>query len=58
MIKAELTCSCYEPPFIETVSIKAEDLDEAWDKAKKKSARKHKAKVADICITACHWENI
>ena len=55
MVKAEFTCSCYEPPFYEKVSVKAETLDEAWDKAKKKAAGKHKAKVKDVAITSSYW---
>ena len=47
-----LTCNCYEPMFREDVKVKAENLEEAWDKAKAKVGRKHKAKKSDINITA------
>ena len=58
MIKAEFTCNCYDPMFRELVSVKAKDLDEAWDKAKAKVARKYKAKKQDIYITSTHSEEI
>lgn len=47
-----LTCNCYEPMFREDVKVKAENLEEAWDKAKAKVGRKYKAKKIDINITA------
>ncbi len=47
-----LTCNCYNPMFREDIKIKANDLEEAWDKAKTKAARKYKAKKIDINITA------
>ena len=47
-----LTCNCYEPMFREDVKVKANDLDEAWDKAKAKASRKYKAKKNDVSITA------
>lgn len=47
-----LTCSCYEPMFREDIKVKAENLEEAWDKAKAKAGRKYKAKKRDINITA------
>ena len=48
-----LTCNCYMPPFREDVKVKATDLEKAWKKAKEKAARKYKAKIDDISITAC-----
>lgn len=48
-----LTCNCYEPMFREDVKVKANDIEEAWNKAKTKAARKYKAKKIDINITAC-----
>lgn len=47
-----LTCNCYEPMFREDIKVKADNLDEAWDKAKAKAGRKYKAKKNDINITA------
>lgn len=47
-----LTCNCYEPMFREDIKVKANDLDEAWNKAKTKASRKYKAKKSDINITA------
>jgi hypothetical protein len=47
-----MTCNCYEPPIRENVSVKADTLDEAWDKAKQKFARKYKVKQSDVGITA------
>lgn len=47
-----LTCNCYEPMFREDIKVKANDLDEAWDKAKTKASRKYKANKNDINITA------
>lgn len=47
-----LTCNCYEPMFREDIKVKAENLDEAWNKAKAKASRKYKAKKNDISITA------
>ena len=47
-----LTCNCYEPMFREDIKVEANDLDEAWDKAKTKASRKYKAKKNDINITA------
>lgn len=47
-----LTCNCYEPMFREDIKVKANDLNEAWDKAKAKAGRKYKAKKSDINITA------
>jgi len=41
--------------FREEVKVKADNFDEAWDKAKKKAARKHHAKVTDIAITSSYW---
>jgi hypothetical protein len=58
MVKAEFTCSCYEPPFREKVTVKANSFNEAWDKAIKKAARKYKAKAKDVSITSSYWENI
>lgn len=58
MIECVFTCSCYEPPFYERVTVKANNFDEGWDKAKKKAARKHKAKVKDVAITSTHWKEI
>lgn len=58
MIRCEFTCSCYEPPFYEKVIVKADNFDEGWDKAKRKAARKHKAKVKDVAITSSHWTEI
>ncbi len=58
MVKCKFTVSCYEPPFYESIEVKAETFDEGWDKAIKKAARKHKAKVADISITSSYWEEI
>ncbi len=55
MVNARFTCNCYDPPFREEVSVKAKTFDEAWDKAKAKAARKHKAKKDDISITASYW---
>ena len=56
MVRCQFTCSCYDPPFREKVIIEADSFDEAWEKAKKKSARKHKAKVKDVEITsACSY---
>jgi hypothetical protein len=46
-----LTCNCYEPPVRDRITVQAETLDEAWNKAKKKFNRKYKAKLADINIT-------
>ena len=47
-----LTCNCYEPMFREKFKVKANDLDEAWEKAKAKAYRKYKAKKNDVYITA------
>lgn len=47
-----LTCNCYEPMFRENIKVKANNLEEAWDKAKSKAARKFKAKKHNINITA------
>lgn len=58
MVKAEFTCNCYDPMFRELVSVKAKDFDEAWDKAKAKAARKHKAKKQDVAITSSYWTEI
>lgn len=57
MIKATFTCNCYEPEFREDITVTAETFDEAWDLAKKKMARKHKAKLFNIRITASHCVN-
>lgn len=48
-----LTCNCYEPMFREDVKVKADNIEDAWDKAKAKVAKKYKAKKRDISITAC-----
>ena len=58
MVKARFTCNCYEPMFREDISVEAENFDAAWEKAIAKAARKHKAKKADISITASYWENV
>lgn len=47
-----LTCNCYEPMCREDIKVKANDLDEAWGKAKAKASRKYKANKSDINITA------
>ena len=47
-----MTCNCYEPMFREDIKVKANDLDEAWDKAKVKASRKYKAKKNDVSIAA------
>ena len=54
MEKYTLTCNCYEPPTRENITVTADSIDEAWNKAKKKFARKIKAKIEDVNITACH----
>ena len=51
-----LTCNCYEPMFREDIKVKANNLDEAWDKAKAKAARKYKAKKSYINITGIHQQ--
>lgn len=56
MNKYYMTCNCYEPLFREEMMVKAVNMDEAWDKAKKKAAKKYKANVADIEITATRCE--
>lgn len=53
-----MTCNCYEPPFREEVVVKADNVDEAWDKAKKKVARKYKVKADDISITSVRREEL
>ena len=58
MIKAKFTCSCYDPPFYESFQVKAEDFDEAWDKAKKKAAKKYNAHIEDVAITSSYWEQL
>ena len=55
MVRCEFTCSCYEPPFYEKITVKANSFDEGWDKAKKKAARKHGAKVRDVEITSSFY---
>ena len=52
MKKYILTSNCYEPMFREDIKVKANDLEEACDKAKAKAGRKYKAKKSDINITA------
>jgi len=47
-----LTCNCYEPAFREDIDIWAENLEDAFQKAKLKAAKKHRAKIRDIAITA------
>lgn len=54
MNKYTLTCNCYAPLVRDNVTVRAETLEEAWDKAKKKFGRKYKAKTIDINITAVH----
>ena len=58
MVNAEFTCSCYEPPFIVRVKVKANSFDEAWNKAIKKAARKHKAKGKYVAITSSCWTEV
>lgn len=53
-----MTCNCYDPLFREEIEVKAETIDDAWYKAKKKAARKYKAKVDDISITSTRRENV
>lgn len=38
-----LTCNCYELMFREKFKVKANDLDEAWEKAKAKAYRRLKS---------------
>ena len=47
-----LTCNCYEPMFREKFKVKANDLDEALEKAKAKAYRKYKGKKNDVYIIA------
>lgn len=54
MKKYTVTCNCYEPPMRANITVEAESLGMAWDKAKKKFARKYKAKLGNISITATH----
>lgn len=49
-----MTCNCYIPPVRDKIAVQAATLDEAWDKAKKKFCRKHKAKPDDVSITAIY----
>lgn len=32
-----MTCNCYEPMFREKFKVKANDIDEAWEKSQSKS---------------------
>lgn len=52
MVKAKFTCNCYEPMFREDVTVTADTFDDAWNKAKERVAKKYKAKVEDVAITA------
>ncbi len=55
-MKVKLTCNdAYYAMVREDITVTATSLDEAWDKAKTRFARKHKTKKAYIDITAVQW---
>jgi len=52
-MKVKLTCSdCIQAMEREVITVTAETLDEAWEKAKFKFARKYHTKKAYVDITA------
>ena len=54
-MKYALTCSdAIQAMARETVTVTADTLDEAWEKAKAKFARKYKTKKAYVDITETH----
>lgn len=51
-MKIKLTCSdCIQAMEREVVTVTADTLDEAWEKAKTKFARKYRTKKAYVNIT-------
>ena len=51
-MKVKLTCSdCIQAMEREVITVTAETLDEAWEKAKIKFARKYRTKKAFVNIT-------
>ena len=49
-----ITCNCYEPPVRDDISVKAQTLDQAWEKAIIKFCKKYKVQKDDVSITAVH----
>lgn len=58
MVRCKFMCNCYDPPFREEVTVRAETFDEGWEKAKKKAAKKYNANRNDVAITSSYWEVI
>ena len=51
-MKVKLTCSdCIQAMEREVITVTAETLDEAWEKAKSKFARKYRTKKSYVNIT-------
>lgn len=53
-----MTCNCYEPMFREEFSVYAEDINEAWDKAKTEASHKYDVNVENIAITSTRREDL
>ena len=54
-MKYQLTCSDVIKAMVrEDITVTANTLDEAWEKAKTRFARKHKTKKDYVDITAVH----